>query len=87
MSEAITYYGVTYDEKTDWRELIAHPSYEGFEKDLSLHDQLGALSEALRGTPMEIGLADAAMEVIERGHDSEMNIVSAAGWRKAPNGF
>jgi hypothetical protein len=36
---------------------------------------------------MAIGLADAALEVIERGDELEMKTIRAAGWELAPNAF
>jgi hypothetical protein len=55
------------------------------EKDLDIQSALGALAEALRGTPMATALGDAALEVIERGNPREMDAVRAAGWELAPN--
>lgn len=87
MPNSIRYCGTTYDETTDWRSLIEHPSY-GLERDLDLQSAFGALAEALRGTPMATGLADAALEVIERGTDEAvMDGVAAAGWEDAPGAF
>jgi hypothetical protein len=84
-----------YDENTDWRAFLRdalHGSlYQGLQIDrhvgLSMPDALGALSEALQGTPMEIRLADAAMEIIERGNNEEMDTVSSTGWANAPDAF
>lgn len=95
MSSAIEHFGVVYDEKTDWRaflkDALSGSVYEGLDIDRhfgqSLPDALGELAEALRGTPMEIGLADAALEIIEGGNEEEMEIVRSAGWAKAPNAF
>lgn len=87
MKASVAYCGVVYDETTDWRDLVAHPSYKGLEKDLDIQSALGALAEALRGTPMAIALGDAALEVIEHGDPRMMDTVRAAGWEHAPRAF
>lgn len=87
MTASVSYCGVVYDATTDWRDLIAHPSYKGLEKDLDIQSTLGALAEALRGTPMAIAFGDAALEVIERGDLRNMDTVRAAGWERAPRAF
>lgn len=95
MSNSIEHFGVVYDEKTDWRaflrDVLAGRAYEGLNIDPhvgeSVPSALGELSEALHGTPMEIGLADAALDVIERGSEDDRLIVESAGWEKAPDGL
>lgn len=95
MAGSISYFGVTYDANTDWRaflrNVLSGGAYAGLNIDrhvgLSVPNALGELSETLRGTPMEIGLANAALEVIEHGDEEERLIVESAGWEKAPNAF
>jgi hypothetical protein len=50
-------------------------------------DALGELTERLRGTPMELALGDAALEIIEHCNEDEMEIVRSTPWAKAPNAF
>lgn len=91
MTVAVTHFGVVYDEHTNWREFLRHVPARGLNVDrhvgLSVPDAIGELSEALRGTPMQVALADAALEVVENGPIDAMDLVESAGWEKAPNGF
>jgi hypothetical protein len=87
VTDSVEYCGVIYDRSTDWRSFVAHTPYQGLEKRLDIQSALGALAEALQGTPMEIGLADAALEIIEHGAEDKMKRVESAGWAKAPNSF
>lgn len=87
MTASVVYCGVVYDQATNWRDLLAQPSYNGLEKDLDIQSAFGALAQALRGTPLATALGDAALDVIEHGSLREMEAVRAAGWELAPNAF
>jgi hypothetical protein len=88
MKASIEFGGAVFNERTNWKDLVRHPY--GFltgpgERDLDAASALGALAEALKGTQLEAGLADAALEVIEQGDARTMESVVAAGWERAPN--
>lgn len=95
MNNSVEYCGVVYDDRFNWRayltDALAGGVYRGLKLDrhfgLSLPAALGALSEALQGTAMEVGLADAALEIVERGDEHEMEVVRSIPWAKAPNAF
>lgn len=89
MSSKVEFWGDTFDEHTDWRALVARPYFgRGWEaRWADAASALGQLAEALRGTAMEIALADAALEKIETGTEEEMRVVESAGWEKAPKAF
>lgn len=87
VTASIEFGGAVFDERTDWRDVVRHPYlflYRPFERDLDAASALGALAEALRGTPLEVALGDAALEVIEQGDEIAMEAVFSTAWEKAP---
>ena len=95
MSNSVEYCGVVYDDRFNWHtyltDVLAGSTYRGLELDrhlgLSLPDALGALSEALQGTVMAVGLADAALQIVERGDEHNIEVIRSIPWVKAPNAF
>jgi hypothetical protein len=88
VNATVKFGGAVFSERTDWRDLVRRPYiflYRPFERDLDAASALGALAEALRDTPMEVALGNAAIEVIEQGDEAAMDAVLSAGWEKAPN--
>src|SRR5262249_23047647 len=91
-SEMISIYhlGKTFDERTDWIDLLRKAVHEpwaahGLRPDLPIEGGLGDLYEALQGTRMQAAMASAAVSLLESGTPEERRFMFAIPFEEAPS--